>query len=287
MAETTKAATILELGEESGFQIPVALKKVRSKSDVTLDSASLDGNPVKEIKTDLATGEKLEPHEIQKGVFRIKPNKQKRETWSDFQPISPVDLDAIAAATNIDHFVIDHFVPLKEVPFERVTDAYFLAPVEGMTPKPLVLLARTLRKTKKAGVLKIVRATRQHLAVVYEKDGGLILNTLAFANDCGALREAREALQAMPVKIAPGEQELAVTLVETLSADAAIIDSFEDDMVALRADLVERALAGKPVEAPTRRKRVEAPDDGLEDRLRASLARHKGSPSGRRAAVPA
>lgn len=274
MAETAKAITTLELGAEGGFQIPVSLKKIRQTQDVSLDTATAGGTPTGTKPVDLMTGKLLEEVDLplKKGVYRYKPKKTDKTTWSDFVEILPEDLAVIDDATHIENFVIDHFIPLKDVPFERVMDAYFLAPADGHNVKPLVLLAKVLRKTKKAGAFKLVKTSRQYLAVVYEKDGGLIVNTLAYAGDFAAVREAAEALERQGTKVKPAEVEMGVQLIETLAADADVLDSFEDDLIPLKADLVERALKGQ--ELPKRARKAQTPvaDDGLEARLRESIA---------------
>lgn len=279
MATTAKSVTMLEIGEEgSAFAIPISLKKIGSKSDVTFDSASPGGNPLKEVKVDLVTGEVVPSGEVQKGTFRSKPRKSDKATWGDFAVVKPEDLDTIAEATALDTFVVEHFIALADVPMERVQDAYFIAPASGMSSKPLVMLARALKRKKAAGVFKMVKTSRQHLAVVYEKDGGLIVNTLAYANDFAAVREAAEALAAQPVKIARGEQEMAETLIGMLTSPADVLDSYEDDLVVLKADLIERAAQGKELPKRKARKQSAAAEDGLEARLRETLAKTKASP---------
>jgi DNA end-binding protein Ku len=279
MAQTTKSVTRLEIGEEgSAFAIPVSLKKIRSATDVQLDTATKFGEPVGEKKVEARTGKLLEEVDLplQKGVFRSKPNKSKRETWSDFAPIKPEDLDTIQDATNIETFVIESFIPLAQVPMERVTEAYFLAPADGMPTKTLVLFARALKRKKAAGVFKMVKTSRQHLAVVYEKNGGLIVNTLAFSSEFGSVLEAAEALARDDVKISKAEQDMAETLIEAYSGDADILDTFEDDLIPLKADLIERALMGKSLPARKTRAAAAVADDDLEARLRATL--DKASP---------
>lgn len=272
MAETAKAITTLELGAEGGFQIPVSLKKIKQTQDVALESASPNGYPMKQQNVDIHTGDVIGREDIRKGIFRAKPKKTDKATWGDFVEISAEDMAVIEDATQIDNLVIDHFIPLKDVPFERVQDAYFLAPAEGMGAKPLVLLAKVLRKTKKAGVFKLVKTSRQYLAVVYEKDGGLIVNTLAYAGDFAAVREAAEALERQDAKVKPAEVEMGVQLIEALAADADVLDSFEDDLIPLKADLVERALKGETLSKRKRKAQTPIMDDGLEARLRESIS---------------
>lgn len=283
MATTTKSVTMLILGdEESAFQIPVSLKKIAASPDTSLDSASPDGNPLKQVNVDLGTGAVVEREEIRKGVFAVKPKKTDKTTWHSFKEISKDDLELIEDATQIDSFVVENFIPLKDVPLERVTEAYFLAPASGLPAKPLVLLARALKKTKRAGVFKLCKSSRQYLAVVYEKNGGLIVNTLAFSGDFSAVREAAEALDRNDARIHPAELDMAAQLVEAYAADVNVIDSFEDELVPLRADLIEKALSGKPLPKKKVRKEHAPIEDGLEDLLRRSVERAKP----KRSAVP-
>lgn len=282
MATTAKSVTMLEIGEEgSAFAIPISVKKIKSQSDVTFDTATHFGVPVGEKKTEATTGRVLEEVDLplQKGVFRSKPKKTDKTTWSDFVPVKPEDLQTITDATALDTFVIEHFIPLADVPMERVQDAYFIAPADGMPTKSLVLLARALKRRKVAGVFKMVKTSRQHLCVLYERDGGLIVNTLAYASDFAAVREAAEALSAQPVKIARGEQEMAETLIEMLTSPADVLDSYEDDLIPLKADLIERAVQGKELPKRKARRQSATAEDGLEARLRETLAKTtKASP---------
>lgn len=287
MAETAKAVTTLELGAEGGFQIPVSLKRITQVQDVSLDYASARGNPIKQVKLDLVTDEPLASDEIQCGVFNIKGNKSKKETWSDFHPISTEDLEVIADATKLDNLVVDDFIPKRDIPWARVTDAYFLAPAEGMSARPLALLAKVLRKTKRAGVFKLCKTSRQYLAVIYEQDGGLMVNTLAYAGDFAAVREAAEVLDRQDAKVKSAEVEMGVKLIEALSSDADVLDRFEDDLIPLKAELVERALSGEPLPASSKDRQTPVTDDGLEARLRETLAQKKSSASTRKASVPA
>lgn len=273
MAETAKRLTTLQLGpDDDGLQIPVTLKKIQQKQDVSFDSASPGGNPIKQVNVDLHTAEPVARDEIQRGVFRAKPKKSDKATWDDFVAIDAEALLAIEETTALDNFVIDYFIPLRDLPKERIQDAYFLAPAEGMSAKPLVLLAKALRKTKRAGVFKLVKTSRQYLAVVYEKDGGLIVNTLAYSGDFAAVREAAEALDRQDGKVVARELDLAVALISGYAAEADVLDGYEDDLLPLRAALVERALKGEKITKPTRKAHTPVADDGLEAKLRASIA---------------
>lgn len=251
--------TTLDFGVIS---IPVALRKVGTRSDVKLDRASKDGNPIGRQEIDKVTGEVIDGDEVQHGI----------RDGEDFRAISKEDLEAIEAETKIERFEIEHFIPLSEVPFERATDAYYLAPQkDARIVKPLKLLAEALRKTKRAGVIKLTLTKRQYAAVVYEKDGGLFVNLLSFAGD---FREAREASESLAgAKVTKPELDLAVQLVEAQASEADVLDEIEDDLIPAKQALVDAVLSGKKLtKKAAAKKPVPTGDDLLAKQLQASIA---------------
>jgi DNA end-binding protein Ku len=260
------ARTVLNTTLDFGvISIPVALRKVGTKADVRLDRASLNGNRIGRQEIDKETGEILDRESIQYGVW----------DGDEFRPIPQDAIDAIEAATKIENFEIDYFVPLKDIPWERATAAYYLAPQRDVKiVKPLKLLAEALAKTKRAAALKLCLDKRQYPAVIYEKDGGLFVNLLSFASD---FREANEASEALAgVATVKAELDLAVQLVQAQSAEAEVLDSFEDDLVPEKQRLVEAALGGKKLTTLRDRKKPKpAADDMLAKQLEASIAQAK------------
>lgn len=240
------------------LSVPVALRKITQKQDVKLDRASAAGNPIGRLEIDKVTGEVIEG-EVQHGKF----------DGETFRPIPQAALDAIEAETKIDSFEIEHFIPLKEVPWERVQDAYYLAPqTHGGSAKPLRLLYEALKRSKRAGVFKLTLTKRQHAAVVFAHNGGLVVNLLAFAADFQQSHEADEAIARADVK--PAEVALAVELIEMKAADPGVIDTLEDDLVPLKQRLLDEALAGRTIKATA--KKAPAPSqDVLLDSLRKSV----------------
>jgi DNA end-binding protein Ku len=257
------ARTVLNTTLDFGvISIPVALRKVGTKADVKLDRASLDGNKIGRQEIDTETGEILDRDSIQYGVW----------DGDEFRAIPQDAIDAIEAETKIEEFNIDYFIPLKDVPFERATAAYYLAPQTGVKiVKPLKLLAEALAKTKRAAALKLCLNKRQYPAVIYERNGGLYVNLLSYASD---FREADEASEVLAgVKTAKAELDLAIQLVEAQATDADVLDMFEDDLVVAKQKLVEDALAGRKVtKKPAPKKPAAAADDMLAKQLEASIA---------------
>lgn len=254
--------TTLEVG---ALIVPVGLKKLSESSDVRLDRASAAGNKIGRKEIDVVTGEVVDSDSAQYGKF------DNPKEGTGFRAISKDDLAAIEAATKIDTFNIEHFVPLSAVPFERATAAYYLVPQTGVSGKPLALLCKAMTKAKRAGVFKLCLRSRQYLAVLYAKNGALYINTLSFASDFRRASEAREVIEAAD-QPNPKMVEAAVALLDALSAEPEVIDSFEDDLVPLKQDLVAQALAGKKLTKKAAAKVEAATEpDALEAALTASV----------------
>lgn len=242
------------------LSVPVALRKITSKTDVKIDRASKAGNKIERKEFDSVTGELIGgADDVQHGKW----------DGDEFRPIPQDALDAIEAETKIEEFVVEHFIPLKDLPVERITDAYYLAPQRDVgSGKPLKLLYEALKRSKRAGVFKLTLTKRQYLAAIYAHNGGLVVNLLAFSSDFKQSHEADAAIAKAEVK--PAEVALAVELIEANAADADVIDTFEDDLVTLRQQLVDEALAGRKI--PAKKKEPSRPKgDALMDSLRESV----------------
>jgi DNA end-binding protein Ku len=256
--------TTLELGVGlRTFSIPVKVRKVSQKQDIRIDRASPDGNPLGNLTIDKVTGEQVANEDIRRGKF----------DGEQFHEIPAEMLAVIEEQTKLDTLAVENFIPVKDVPFERASDAYFLAP--DTNPRPLRLLYEALSKTKRAGVGKLVFRSRQQPFVIYPAHGGVFLLTMSFAADFAEADEAGTAISQVDV---PKDQvAMAVELVESLASDADVLDTFEDDLIPLKSELVERALAGQKIEARTKQKKATVAHDGLMESLRESLAEAQAS----------
>ena len=249
---------MLEIG---ALIVPVKLEKISVRTDVRLDRATEHGNKIKRIEMDSVTGEEVLDGTIKQGVF------ENPKEGTGFREIPAEALEAIKEQTDLDTFQIEHFVPVKDLPTERFSNAYFLAPQSGVNPKPLKLLHQALKRTKKAGVFKLTLTSRQYLAALYAHNGALIVNLMHFAGDFKKADRAGEKLAG--VEVDPKQVALACDLIEAMSSDADVIDSFEDDLVPLKQTLVDAALAGKKLRKE-KGKKAPAPQDDLAEQLRAS-----------------
>lgn len=250
--------TTLEVGMLS---VPVGLNKVAESKDVKIDRASQNGNKIKRVERDELTSEVVESDDVQRGVFAD----------DGFKPIPADALEEIELATKIDTFAIEEFVSLEDVPFERATSCYFIAPQKGVNAKPLRILYEALKASGKAGVFKFVLRSRQHAAVLYAQNGGLYVNTLVWAEDWTRAKRAQESLDG--IEVDPKMVALAVDLIDNMTEGREAIDALTDDLRPLKQQLVDDALAGRKVKAPEKKKvAVADAGDALEQALRASLA---------------
>jgi Ku protein len=258
MASTVLTST-LSFGLVSA---PVRLKKVSESKATELKTASPEGNPLARVYLDGVTGEVVENGDLRKGLFEA----------DGFHEISQDALTAIDEATKLEVIEVTGFIPLADVPFERAISAYFLAPGGKGGPiaaKPLALLRDTLRKYKVAGFGKVTLRTKSYPFVVYEHEGGLLVNTLVWADEFQQVHEAAESLEG--VQTPKATVELAGQLVKALTTTVADLDALKDDRREKREKLIAAALAGKPVTSvPTAVLQADTTD--LEAALAASLA---------------
>jgi DNA end-binding protein Ku len=259
VASTVKS-TNLSFGLVS---VNVALKKVADKRSVAFKMCSPDGQPVVQRYMVEETGELYAPAECEKAV----------ENGDGLTMIGKETVKAIDESVDIEGLEVEKFIPLAEVPFERAEAAYFIAPEKkaGLAQrKPLALLRDGLRSHGVAGIGKLTLRTKQKAFVVYEKDGGLLVNTLVFADDFAQVAEAAESLESVPETDAK-TLTLFGALVADMEGSVLDLNVYADTSVEPKSELVAKALAGEKIEVP---EHVAAPDtsgDDLEAKLLASI----------------
>jgi DNA end-binding protein Ku len=142
---------------------------------------------------------------------------------------------------------IQDFVDLAEVDPVYFEDTYYLVPDEG-SERAYTLLREALRRTKRAGVARVVMRGRQRLVAVRVKDDTLVLEMMHFADE---VVPADRALEGVAQTRAPSERELAMAeqIVEALSAtfDPA---QYKDEHRERVLEAVRRKAEGETVTAP-------------------------------------
>jgi DNA end-binding protein Ku len=266
MASTVRNST-LSIG--GTFHVPVALRKITTKGEVNFHRGAKEGGAaVKRLEVDADTGKTLEAADIAKGF---------RDEDGTFYPIPDEAIANIEAATKLDSFDVEFFVPLADISRARVLDSYYLMPAKGSSPTALRLLLDALKPIPKgaekrgamAGVFRLMPRTLQHLAVVYPEGDGLIVNTLAWEADFRQIDEAMGSLAGLDSD--KRHLEAARALVATYTEPVDAIDSLTDEVRERRAELIAKAAAGKPIDKAPVSAAPKKAADNLMAALEASL----------------
>jgi DNA end-binding protein Ku len=163
---------------------------------------------------------------------------------------------------------IAEFVPLAKVDpiyFERT---YYLGPDKG-GEKPYRLLADALAKAEQVALAKFVMRGKENLVLIRSAQGGLMLHSMYFADE---VRKFDEIDKGQSARIKAGELELAVKLIEGLSADEFEPDQYKDEYRDRVLDVINKKVEGKEVTAaapaPERKQVID-----LMEALKESLAK--------------
>jgi DNA end-binding protein Ku len=163
---------------------------------------------------------------------------------------------------------IAEFVPLAKVDpiyFERT---YYLGPDKG-GEKPYRLLADALAKAEQVALAKFVMRGKENLVLIRSAQGGLMLHMMYFADE---VRKFDEIDKGQSAKIKTGELELAVKLIEGLSAEEFEPEQYKDEYRDRVVDVINQKVEGKEVTAaapaPERKQVID-----LMEALKESLAK--------------
>jgi len=107
------------------------------------------------------------------------------------------------------------FVPLEQVDPLYFARAYYLA-ADGVGAKPYVLLRDSLTKTGQCALVKVAIRTRETLALLREKDGALVLQTMLWPDE---VRESEFAVPGSDVTVKDQERAMAESYIATLEAE--------------------------------------------------------------------
>jgi DNA end-binding protein Ku len=198
---------------------------------------------------------------------------------SDGEYVTLTDEEIAAAHVEGDKVIEIHdFVPLDEIDpivFERT---YYLGPAEG-SERVYSLLAGALAASGLVGIASFVFHDRDQLAAVREKDGGLLLERMYFAD------EIRDPGGIFPPKRAVDKKELklAIDLIERMQGSfdhSAYTDRYRNRLMAI----IDKKRKGETITVPEVEER-KAPSDllaALEASLGEAVGRRKTAASARK-----
>lgn len=289
-----------ETGEISyALRLPVSLRGASERQDLTFDRATEDGDAIRRLEYADSDDARVEV-EVEREV-EVPPTGRQRKPrkeivtekvtaylpyggeivrgvreGDEFFPIQKEEVEEIEARTKLLTLTINEFVKLGEVPWERAQACYFLAPPKGVGAKALATLRDAMERKGVAGVAKLMPKSRQKLAIVYPRYGGLMVTCLAYSATFRQVVEGAAAISG--VEPNPRLVELTEKLIGLTTQPVAVLDEYSDDLIVLKADLMERAKLGTALVSEETAKKDEKElagesiaDDSLLERLEASV----------------
>lgn len=261
--------------------VPVAIKAAAESKDVSIGRAAPDGSKLCRIdvpdpgpEANVLVVDPLRRDKKGKVVQAQYDGEPLRGVWQGdkFHEIRPEDLTAINEETQIDEIEIGEFIPLRDVPWARVTGAYFLAAQEGFPAWPLALICKALKRKRAAGVVHFALRVggRQKLGILHAVNGGLMLNTLHYAAE---FARAESEIQLDDSGVSKVMVSLAEQIIEEGTRPVEVLDRYVDEVTEIKGNLVAEALAGQPLtRRPKRAKGTPVSTaDALLNSLRASV----------------
>jgi DNA end-binding protein Ku len=187
------------------------------------------------------------------------------------------DLDAVPVESSraID---IVQFVDLDEIDPILFKKSYYLVP-EETGAKAYALLREALAEENKVGIAKVSFRDKEHLAALRFKDKVFVLETMYWPDE---IRAAEFDTLDVGSKVRAQEIDMAKSLIENLTEPWSP-ETFKDEYREALLEIVEKKLAGEPIEMPTEAPAAKVVD--LMEALKASVeAAKKRTPA---AAIPA
>lgn len=134
------------------------------------------------------------------------------------------------------------FVPSEQVDPLYFAKAYYLA-ADGVGAKPYTLLRDALTKTGQSALVKVAIRTKETLALVRERDGALVLQTMLWPEE---VRSSEFAVPDDSVEVKKAEVGMAESYISTLQSDFDP-DRYHSDYREALEQLVEAKAAGLPM----------------------------------------
>lgn len=253
------------------FSFPVQVCKATDDGgEVRFDAAAPSGAEYKTQYVDEATGEVFEYGDRIRGI----------RVGDEFKEIAPEAIEAIDDATKLTTMFALGRVDLDDAMAkygDRISGVHFLqSPAKGGSPRAYRLTYEALRESGKkkaqAIVTKRTARSRQKLGLICadEQRGCLVLLEVQFA---AKMREPdAQVLAPQTAEVSDKEVEMARKAIAKLPDGELPLDNEVDEAIALRQDLIEKAIAGEAIEVPDKTVAEATEDDNLMAALEASVA---------------
>jgi DNA end-binding protein Ku len=213
--------------------IPVKVYSATEERDITFRQVhEKDGGRIRYRRICEVDGEEVPYSDIGKG-YEMPDGRMVILTNEDLSDLP------LPTAKSIE---VLEFVPAEQVDPLYFAKAYYLS-ADGPGAKPYVLLRDALTKTGQCALVKVAIRTRETLALLREKDGALVLQTMLWPDE---VRNSDFAVPDDSVEVKKNEVAMAESYIATLQAEFDPDRYHSEYREALEA-LVEAKAAGVPV----------------------------------------
>jgi DNA end-binding protein Ku len=186
--------------------IPIKVYSATEEKDISFRQVHTeDGGRIRYKRFCEKDGQEVPYSDIGKG-YELSDGRMMILTSEDFAQLP------LPTAKSID---VLEFVPLEQVDPLFFAKAYYLA-ADGVGAKPYVLLRDALTKTGQCALVKVAIRTRETLALLREKDGALVLQTMLWPEE---VRESEFAVPGSDVTVKDQERAMAESYIATLEAE--------------------------------------------------------------------
>ena len=186
--------------------IPIKVYSATEERDITFRQVhEADNGRIRYRRVCEIDGEEVPYSDIGKG-YEMPDGRMVILTNEDFAELP------LPTAKAID---VLEFVPADQVDSMYFAKAYYLA-ADAAGVKPYVLFRDALTKTGQAALVKVAIRTREVLALLRERDGALVLQTMLWPDE---VRDAEFAAPSDDVSVRKQEVDMAESYIATLKAD--------------------------------------------------------------------
>jgi DNA end-binding protein Ku len=213
--------------------IPVKVYSATEERDISFRQVhEADGGRIRYRRVCEIDGEEVPYSDIGKG-YELPDGRMVVLTADDFASLPLPTTRAIEVL---------EFVPTEQVDPLYFAKAYYLA-ADGVGAKPYVLLRDALTGSGQCALVKVAIRTRETLALLRERDGALVLQTMLWPDE---VRDSEFAVPDDSVEIRSQEVKMAESYIATLQNDFDP-DRYHSDYREALEQLVEAKASGLPM----------------------------------------
>ncbi|MGI8679498.1 MAG: Ku protein [Jatrophihabitans sp.] len=215
-----------------------------------------DGARIRYKRVAESDGEEVAYSDIAKG-YQLSSGETVVLTDDDFKDLP------LPSARVVD---VLQFVPQEQIDPIYFNKSYYLEP-ETSAVKPYVLLREALVESDMVGLVKVAIRNREQLATLRVRDGVIVLNTMIWPDE---VREADFGFLDQDIDLRPQEEQMARSLVESMSGDFDP-EQYTDDYREALESVISAKAEGREVVEPEEQQPTAGNVVDLMSALRASV----------------